>query len=98
MIIPLDTLHHLPPGVCNILQLVVLPTAAVYVREPLPSRQDRINILQHNLHQKMHNLNFTDTNVGWYRDLLLSGNHSTASTGMENHIFAAFCLLQTPSV
>ncbi len=37
MIIPLDTLQHLPTGVHDILQLVALPTAAIYVREPLPS-------------------------------------------------------------
>ena len=97
MIIPPDTLKHLPPGVHDILQLVALPTAAVYVLEPLPSGQDRIIILQHNLRQKLHNLNFTDTIVGWYLDLLLGGNHSTASTGMENHIFEAYGLLHTPS-
>ena len=95
-IIPPDTLQHLPTGVRNILQLVALPTAAVYVREPLPSGQDRINILQHNLRQKLHNHTFTDTIIGWYRDLLLGGNHSTASTGMENHIFEAYGLLHTP--
>ena len=98
MIIPPDTLQHLPPGVRNILQLVALPAAAVYVREPLPSGQDRISILQHNLHKKLNNLNFTDTIVGWYRDLLLGGNQSTASTGMKNHIFAAYGLLHTPHV
>ena len=97
VIIPPNTLQHLPPGVRDILQLTALPTAAVYVREPLPSGQDRINILQHNLRQNLHNLNFTDTIVGWYRNLLLSGHHSTASTGMENHLFAAYGLLHTPS-
>lgn len=64
MIILPDTLQHLPPGVRDILQIVALPTAAVYVRDPLPSGQDRINILQHNLRQNLHNLNFTDTIVG----------------------------------
>jgi len=81
VIIPLNTLQHLP---------VALPTAAVYVREPLPSGQDRIDILQKNLRQN-------DIIVGWYRDLLLSGNHSTDSTGMENHLFAAYGLLHTSS-
>ena len=100
VIIPLDTLQHLPSGVRDILQLVALPAAAIYVREPLPSGQDRINVLQNNLCQKLHDpssFNFNDIIVGWYRDLLLRGNHSTDSTGVENHLFAAYGLLHTPS-
>ena len=72
--------------------IIILPAAAIYVREPLPSGQDRINVLQNNLRQKLHDpssFNFNDIIVGWYRDLLLSGNHSTDSTGVENHLFAA---------
>ena len=101
VIIPLDTLQHLPTGVRDILQLVALPTAAIYVREPLPSGHDRINILQNNLRQNLHDpssFNFNDIIVGWYRDLLLKGNHSADSTGMENHIFAAYGLLHTSSI
>ena len=100
-IIPLETLQHLPPGVRDILQLVILPTAAVYVREPLPSGHDRIYILQNNLRQTIHDpssQNFNDVIVSWYRDLLLGGNHAMDSTGMENHIFAAYGLLHTPSL
>ena len=84
----------------DILQLVALPTAAIYVREPLPSGQDRIDILQNNLlRQKLHDpsSNFNDIIVSWYRDLLLNGNHSTDSTGMENHLFAAYGLLHASS-
>ena len=101
VIIPLDTLQHLPTGVRDILQLVALPTAAIYVREPLPSGHDRIKILQNNLHQNLHDsssFNFNDIIVGWYRDLLLRGNHSADSTGMENHLFAAYGLLHTSSL
>ena len=84
VIIPLDTLQHLPPGVRDILQLVTLPTAAVYVREPLPSGHDRINILQNNLRQNLHDpssFNFNDIIVGWYCDL-----------------FSAVTILRTPLV
>ena len=72
-----------------------LNDAAIYVREPLPSGHKHICILQHNLRQYPLNpisSNFKDIIVGWYRDLLLSGNHSTDSTGLDNHIFAAYVL------
>ena len=95
MIIPPDALQHLPSGVRDIFQLISLTDAAIYVREPLHSGRKRIHILQHNLLQNPHTpltSNFEDIIVGWYRDLLLSGNHSTDSTGVENHIFAAYGL------
>ncbi len=95
MIIPPDALQHLPSGVRDILNLVTLPTAAVYVREPFHSGQDRIHILQNNLRQNLHtplSSNFEDVVVGWYCKLLLGGNHSTDSTGVENHLFAAYGL------
>jgi hypothetical protein len=56
--------------------IIILPAAAIYVREPLPSGQDRINVLQNNLCQKLHDpssFNFNDIIVGWYGDLLLRG-------------------------
>jgi hypothetical protein len=92
MVIPPDALQHLPPGMRDIFQLISLNDAAIYVREPLHSGHDRIHILQQNLRQNPHtplSSNFKDIIVGWYRDLLLSGNHSTDSTGVENHILAA---------
>jgi hypothetical protein len=95
MIIPPDALQHLPSGVRDILQLIRLNDAAIYVREPLPSGHKCICILQHNLCQDPLNpisSNFEDIIVGWYRYLLLSGNHSTDSTGLDNHIFAAYDL------
>ena len=42
------------------------------------------------------NFDFEDIIVGWYCDLLLGGNHSTDSTGIKNHLFAAYGLC-TPS-
>ena len=98
-IIPSDALQHLPPGMRDIFQLISLNDAAIYVREPLHPGQDRIHILQQNLRQHPHtplSNNFEDTIAGWYCDLLLNGNHSTDSTGVENHIFAAYGLY-TPS-
>jgi hypothetical protein len=95
MIIPPDALQHLSSGVQNIFQLIRLNDAAIYVHKPLPSRHNRICILQHNLRQDPLNpisSNFEDIIVGWYCDLLLSGNHSTDSTGLDNHIFAAYGL------
>ena len=50
-IIPPDSLKYIPPGARNILQLVRHNDAAIYVREPLQSGQDRIHILLRNLRQ-----------------------------------------------
>jgi hypothetical protein len=95
IIIPPDALQRLPPGVRDIFQLISLSNAAIYVRETLHSGRDRIHILQNNLRQNPHtplSSNFEDIIVGWYHDLLLSGNHSMDSTGVENHIFGAYGL------
>ena len=100
VIIPPDALQHLPPGVRDIFHLISLKDAAIYVREPLHSGRDRIHILQNNLRQNPHNpisSNFEDIIVKWYRDLLLRCNHSTDSTGVENHIFAAYGLYTSTS-
>ena len=100
MVIPSDALQHLPPGMKDILNLVTLNDAAIYVREPLHSGHNRICILQHNLRQDPLNPQssaFDDIIVGWYRDLLLGGNHSTDSTGLDNHIFAAYGLYTSSS-
>jgi hypothetical protein len=92
-IIPLDSLNYIPPGARDILQLVRRNDAAIYVREPLPSGQDRICILLQNLRQHPTNpisSHFKDIFISWYRDLLCNGDCSTDTTGVENHIFAAF--------
>jgi hypothetical protein len=99
-IIPPDNLQYLTPGVKDILQIVMKNDAAIYVREPLQPGQNQINILQHNLCQHPTNTispNFDDIIICWYHNLLLSGDHSTNTTGGENHLFAAFGLyLTTP--
>jgi hypothetical protein len=96
MIITPDTLQHLPPGMKDILNLVALNDAAIYVCEPIHSRQNCISILQDNLCQDPLNpqsSNFDDIIVGWYhRDHLLNGIYSTDSAGHENHIFTAYGL------
>ena len=100
VIISPDALQHLPPGVRDIFHLISLKDAAIYVREPLHSGRDRIHILRNNLRQNPHNpisSNFEDIIVKWYRDLLLKCNHSTDSTGVDNHIFAAYGLYTSTS-
>jgi len=95
VIIPPDSLHHLPPGVRDIFHLIRALDAAIYVREPLHSGLNRIHILQTYLRQNTHapiSSNFEDIIVGWFRDLLLGGSHSTDYTGVDNHIFAAYGL------
>ncbi len=49
VIIPIDTLKYLPPGVRDILHLIQHNTSAIYVRESLPPGHERIKILNHNL-------------------------------------------------
>jgi hypothetical protein len=95
MIIPDEALQHLPPGMRDILHLTKQNAAAIYVHEPLHSGQDRINILQNNLRQ--HQLtplssNLEDVIISWYHNLLLSGHHSTDSTGTDNRLFVAYSL------
>jgi hypothetical protein len=55
----------------------------------------RVAILHHNLCQ--HSItpissNFNNIIASWYHYLLLHGDHSDNTTGMENHIFTAFGL------
>jgi hypothetical protein len=94
-IIPLDSLKYIPPGARDILQLVQFNEAAIYVRKPLQSGQDITRILLQNLRQHPTNpisSNFKDIVTGWYCDLLCNKDCSTDTTGVENHIFAAFGL------
>ena len=95
IIIPLDTLNYLPPGVRDILHLIQHNASAIYVRECLPSTHERINILKNNLRQHPTNpvsSDFATIVIGWYRDLLLHGDHSDDTTGSTNHIFSAYGL------
>ena len=76
----------------SVLSMVVVEIIML-IHEPLHSGHNHICILQHNLCQDPLNplsSNVHDTIVGWYRDLLLGGNHSTDSTGLENQISAAY--------
>jgi hypothetical protein len=98
IIFPPDTLKFLLPRVCNILRLIQHNTSAIYVCERLPPGKEQINILKHNLRHHPTNprsSNFTNIIASWYRDLLLSGDHSDDTTGSNNHIFAAFGLYDT---
>jgi hypothetical protein len=95
MIIPDKALQHLPLGMRDILHLIKQNAAAIYVRKPLHSGHNQINILQNNLRQHQltpHSSNFKHVIVSWYRDLLLGGDHSTDSIGKDNHLFTAYGL------
>jgi hypothetical protein len=92
MIIPPESLTHVPPGVRDILNLVGNVTSAIYVREPPPGGQDRIDILLDNLRSSTidtPSLIFQDILDSWFSDLLLGGNQATEDTGVDNQIFRA---------
>jgi hypothetical protein len=96
MIVPLESLAHIPPGIQDILQLVESNASAIYIRKPLPAGQDHINILLHNLRSSSINLtsiNFEDIVLSWYLDLLLNYDQSTNETGVANQIFHAYGLI-----
>jgi hypothetical protein len=92
MIIPPEGLTHTPPRIRDILTLVGNAASAIYVREPLPTGQDRIDILPDNLRSNtidLPSLTFEDIVVSWFSDLLLGGNQVTDKTGVDNLIFQA---------
>jgi hypothetical protein len=94
-IVPPESLHQVPPGVQNILKLVEDNASAIYIREPLPTGQDRIDILLHNLRSSSidpTSIDFEDTNVSWYSDLLLGCDQASDETGVDNQIFIAYRL------
>ncbi len=96
MIIPSESLVHVPPGVRDILQLVESDASAIHVRKPLPAGQDCIDILLHNLWSSSINptsINFEDIIVSWYLDLLLDYSQATDETGVDNQIFHAYGLI-----
>jgi hypothetical protein len=81
-----DATHHHPPGMCEILNSIMLPSSATYVREPLAPGTDRIVTLLNNAGYS----SFEAIAVTWYHGLLLRGRHANDSTGVENGIFAAY--------
>jgi hypothetical protein len=96
MIVPSESLVHVPPGIQNILQLVESDASAIYVRKPLPAGQDCIDILLHNLQSRSIvpiSIDFEDIVVHWYSDLLLDYNQATDETGVDNQIFHAYGLI-----
>ncbi len=93
MIVPSESLVHVPPGVRDILELVESDASAIYVRKPLPAGQDCINILLHNLRSSSidpTSINFENIVVSWYLDLLLDYNQAIDDTGVDNQIFHAY--------
>ena len=90
MIIPPEGLIHAPTGIRDILTIVGNAASAIYVREPLPAGQDRINILLDNtVTVDPPSLTFEDIVVSWFSDLLLGGSQATDETGVDNRIFQA---------
>ena len=72
--------------------LTMFPSTSVNLSPPHTTAFVFFNI---NLCQDLLNpqsSNFEDIIDGWYHDLLLGGNHSTDSTGLDNYISAAYGL------
>jgi hypothetical protein len=97
-IITPDALHFNPPGLRAILALLAQPSGATYVRKPLASGQNCIDVLLNNIHNATDptSLTFEDKAVTWYFNLLLCGHYASDSTGIDNGIFAAYGV-QIPS-
>ncbi len=93
-IIPPECLQHTHPGIRDILLLVQKDASAIYVQEPLPPGQDRINFLLHNLQNSNDptSINFNNLIVKWYSDLLLGWDQATNTMGCDNQIFMAYGL------
>ena len=84
---------HPPAGLRSIIQTLKDLTTAEYVRAPLAPGTTRINILLTNLKHNTidpSSINFEDTVVSWYSDLLLHGHTAADITGIANGIFQAF--------
>ena len=88
-----DTLRCHPPGLRSIIQSLKDLTTTKYVRAPLAPGTTRINILLANLKHNTidpSSINFEDTVVSWYSNLLLYRRSATDITGIANGIFQAF--------
>jgi hypothetical protein len=90
-----DALRCHPPGLRSIIQTLkdLTTTTAEYVRAPLAPGTTRINILLTNLKHNTidpSSINFEDTVVSWYSNLLLHGHNAADITGIANGIFQAF--------
>ena len=81
-----DATRHHPSGMREILDSIMIPSSATYVREPLAPGTDRIETLLNTAGYS----SFEAIAVTWYHDLLLRGRHVNDSTGVENGIFAAY--------
>ncbi len=95
MIVPSESLIHVPPGVRDILQLVESDASAIYVCKPIPAGQDCIDIHLHNLRSSSINpisINFEDIVLSWYLDLLLDYDQATNKTGVDQ-IFHTYGLI-----
>ncbi len=82
-----------PPGLRSIIQTLKDLSTAEYVRAPLAPGTTHINILLTNLKHNMidpSSINFEDTIVSWYSNLLLHGQTATDITGIVNRSFQAF--------
>jgi hypothetical protein len=95
-----DALRCHPPGLRSIIQTLKDLTTAEYVRAPLAPGTTRINILLTNLKHNTidpSSINFEDTVVSWYSDLLLHRHTATDITGIGNGIFQAFDVTHSTS-
>ena len=81
-----DATRHHPSGMREILDSIMIPSSATYVREPLAPGTDHIETLLNNAGYS----SFEAIAVTWYHDLLLRGRHVNDSNGVENGIFAAY--------
>jgi hypothetical protein len=90
-----DALRCHPPGLRSIIQTLKDLTTVQYVRAPLAPGTTCINILLTNLKHNTidpSSINFEDTIVSWYSDLLLHGHTATDITDIANGIFQAFAV------
>jgi hypothetical protein len=90
-----ESLHHILPVVQDILQLVEDNAPAIYVPKPIPTGQDCIDTLLHNLRSSSidpTSINFEDTIVCWYLDLQLGCDQATDQTGVDNQCFITYGL------
>ncbi len=91
-VIKADAIGFHPSGLHKIFDSIAKPSSATYVREPLASGRDRINILLNNIRNTTDptSSTFEDITATWYHDLLLRGHCANDPTGVNNGILAAF--------
>jgi hypothetical protein len=69
--------------------LVDCPSSATYIREPLASGRDRVDILLNNIRNATDptSLTFEDIAAIWYFDLLLRGRYTNDSIGVDKPLY-----------